>query len=41
MHETATGAELLAAVRDFRLRVIARRDAIETSGDCRKISRAN
>src|SRR5215469_6965164 len=31
MHETATGAAVLAAARDFRPRVIAQRDAIETS----------
>jgi alkylation response protein AidB-like acyl-CoA dehydrogenase len=31
LHETATGAALLAAAPDFRPRVIAQRDAIETS----------
>src|ERR1700745_368782 len=31
MHETATGAALLAAARDLRPRIIAQRDAIETS----------
>ena len=31
MHDTANGAELLATARKFRPRIVALRDAIETS----------